>query len=147
LLSQTVGYAIRALTYLARRKGKSVLVREISEATNIPQAFLAKIINTLGRKQFVATQRGIRGGISLVREPESVSLYEICEALDDPILKSRCILGMIECSNENGCPVHHFWAQQQKEEIKFLHKTTLADIAIAQDRQERARKRKHKMGQ
>lgn len=145
MLSQTVGYAIRALSYLARMKGKPVLVREISEATTIPQAFLAKIVNTLGRKRLVSTQRGIGGGISLAREPESITLYEICEMLDDPILKSRCILGMIECSDENGCPVHHFWAQKQKEEIDFLHKTTLADIAIAQERQERARKRKHRV--
>jgi Rrf2 family protein len=121
-------------------KGKPVLVRELSKATTIPQAFLAKIINTLGRKRLVSTQRGIGGGISLAREPESITLYEICEMLDDPILKSRCILGMIECSDESGCPVHHFWAQKQKEEIDFLHKTTLADIAIAQERQERTRK-------
>ncbi len=142
MLSQTVGYAIRALSYLARMKGKPVLVRELSKATTIPQAFLAKIINTLGRKRLVSTQRGIGGGISLAREPESITLYEICEMLDDPILKSRCILGMIECSDESGCPVHHFWAQKQKEEIDFLHKTTLADIAIAQERQERTRKGK-----
>ncbi len=146
MLSQTVGYAIRALTYLARMKGKPVLVREISEATNIPQAFLAKIINTLGRKQFVMTQRGIRGGISLAPEPESVSLYDLCVALDDPILNSRCILGMPECPSENGCPVHHFWAKQLEQEIKFLHDTTLADVAMAQDRQERARKRRRKRG-
>jgi Rrf2 family protein len=127
-------------------EGKPVLVREISEATNIPQAFLAKIINTLGRKRFVTTQRGIRGGISLAPKPESVSLYDLCLALDDPLLRSRCILGMPECPNENGCPVHHFWAKQLEEEIKFLQVTTLADIAIAQNRQERARKRRSKRG-
>jgi len=141
-----VGYAIRSLTYLARMEGKPVLVREISEATNIPQAFLAKIINTLGRKGFVSTQRGIGGGISLALKPESVSLYDLCVALDDPILKSRCILGMPECPSEDGCPVHHFWAKQLEEEIKFLHHTTLADVAMAQDKQERATKRRHKRG-
>ena len=146
MLSQTTGYAIRALAYLARIKDKPVLVRDISEATNIPNAFLAKIINTLGRKRFVATQRGIRGGISLARKPESLSLYKICAALDEPLLKSRCVLGMIECSDENGCPVHHFWVKHQEEEIEFLRKTTLADIATISDRQERAKKRKHKTG-
>ncbi|MBI2485974.1 MAG: Rrf2 family transcriptional regulator [Deltaproteobacteria bacterium] len=146
MLSQTVGYAIRALAYLAQMKDKPVLVREISEATNTPHAFLAKIINTLGRKQFVVTQRGIRGGISLARKPESLSLYELCAALDDPLLKSRCILGMPECPNENGCPVHRFWAKHLEEEIKFLRETTLADIATTLDRQQRAQKRKQKAG-
>ena len=146
MLSQTVGYAIRALAYLARMKDRPVLVREISEATNIPYAFLAKIINTLGRRQFVVTQRGIRGGISLARKPESVSLYELCVALDDPLSKRRCILGMPACSDENSCPAHRFWAKHRKEEIKFLSKTTLADIAIILDRQKRAQKRKHQDG-
>ena len=87
MLSQTVGYAIRALTYLARMKDRSVLVREISDATNIPYAFLAKIVNTLGRKQFVVTQRGIRGGISLARiddvHPPSCACFRPSACRDD----------------------------------------------------------------
>jgi Rrf2 family protein len=110
-------------------KGGTLYVREISESLHIPNAFLAKIFNTLAKKQLVATQRGIRGGVSLLKAPESITLYEICEALDEPILKSRCILGLSECSDEMGCPVHHFWAKQLEREIRFLHKTTLADIA------------------
>lgn len=140
MLSCTVGYAIRALAYLVGVEGKPVLVKEISTATNIPFPFLAKIINTLGRKQFVVTQRGIRGGISLARKPESVSLYELCVELDDPLLKQSCILGMPECSDENSCPVHHFWSKQQEKAFKFLQKTTLVDIAVIADRQKRARK-------
>jgi len=147
VLSQTVGYAIRALTYLARMKDRPVLVREISEATNTPYAFLAKIINTLGRKQFVVTQRGIRGGISLARKPESITLCELCAALDDPLLNKRCILGMPDCSDKNGCPIHRFWKNHWKEEIEFLSKTTLADIATILDRQKRAQERKHKKNQ
>lgn len=129
MLSQTSGYAIRALSYLAKMKGDALYVREISESLNIPNAFLAKIFNILARKQIVATQRGIRGGVSLLKDPASLTLYEICGALDDPILKSRCILGMSECSDERGCPVHRFWSEQLEREIKFLRETTLADIA------------------
>ncbi len=144
MLSKSVGYAIRALAYLAE-KDKPILVREISTATNIPYAFLAKIINTLGRKQIVITQRGIGGGISLAQKPESVSLSELCMALDDPLFRKECVLGMSECPNETGgCPIHEFWSKQRDKEIEFLRKTTLASIVLAKKKPKQGAKEKNK---
>jgi len=129
MLSQSAAYAIRALAYLADMGEHPVLVKEISDAMNIPRAFLAKIIHTLGRKHLVMTQRGIGGGITLARKPASISLYEICAALDEPLLENWCVLGLPHCSEANPCPLHHFWKSQREKEWEFLHKTTIADVA------------------
>ncbi len=129
MLTQSVAYAIRALAYLADMGEHPVLVKEISEAMDIPQAFLAKIIHTLGRKHLVTTRRGIGGGIALARKPASICLYEICVALDEPLLENRCFLGLPRCSEANPCPLHLFWSHQREVELEFLRKTTLADVA------------------
>src|SRR5204862_496179 len=99
MLSQSVGYAATAMGRIAASGGAAVLIKSVAEDCGIPQPYLAKIINTLARKGLVSTQRGVGGGVSLTRAPQNVSLYDICIALDDPIVQTRCMLGTADCSD------------------------------------------------
>ncbi|MBY0307253.1 MAG: Rrf2 family transcriptional regulator, partial [Phycisphaerales bacterium] len=58
MMNQATGYAATALGFVAAAGGKPVLVKEIAEGTEIPNAYLAKIVNSLARKGILATQRG-----------------------------------------------------------------------------------------
>jgi len=137
MLSGAVKYAARALSYLARHPDEPLLVREVAEATGIPGPYLAKIVNTLARRGFVATQRGVGGGVTLSRDPGATSLYDLCVALDDPIVETRCLLDQAECSDERACPAHEFWKSHREVEIRFLRGTTIHEMAAFDARQER----------
>ncbi len=76
MLSQPTAYAASALAFIAATGGKPVGVKAIAEACDIPSAYLAKIINTLARKNLVTTQRGVGGGVVL-REGPRKSSYTI----------------------------------------------------------------------
>ncbi len=128
MLSQSVGYAAAALGVIAAAKGKPLLIRDIAAAADVPGPYLAKIIHILGRKGVVETQRGIGGGVVLVRKPKGLSLYDLCELLDDPVTRKRCMLSTGECSDERACPCHKFWVEHRNKEIDFLKRTTIADI-------------------
>ena len=52
MLSGAVCYAAKALAHLAANQDRSLLVREVAEATEIPGPYLAKIVNGLARKGF-----------------------------------------------------------------------------------------------
>lgn len=129
MLSQAVGYAATALGYVAAAGGKSVLVKDIAEAAEIPAPYLAKIVQSLARKGLVNTQRGIGGGVTLARPADQISLYELCVALDDPAVEQRCMLGTAACSDERACPAHRFWTGQRAKNLEFLQRTTVADVA------------------
>jgi Rrf2 family protein len=129
MLSHSAMYAIRALSCVVRAKGAPLLVREIAGTTGISASYLAKLVNTLARKGFVHTQRGVRGGVSLARVPESVTLYDVSVALDEPVTLDQCYLGIPSCSAEFPCAAHAFWKVQRRREIRFLKKTTLAEVA------------------
>lgn len=129
MLSQAAGYAVLALGYVAGNPGKSSLVKEISRSCEIPGPYLAKIVNALSRAKIVNTQRGVGGGVALARPPAEISLYEICTALDDPVILPRCMLGTAECSDQRACPAHQFWSAQRAKQTSFLRETTLFDIA------------------
>ncbi len=128
MLSQTVGYAVLALGHLAKVK-EPTFVRDIAEATAIPGPYLAKLINQLARKGLVMTQRGLRGGVVLARPAAEITLMEICEALDEPVVQKRCMLGFPQCSEEHECPAHKFWLKERAVITDFLSQTTLADVA------------------
>jgi len=129
MLSQAVGYAATALGFVAAAGGKPVLVKDIAEAADIPAPYLAKIVQSLARKGLVSTQRGIGGGVTLARPAEQITLYELCIALDDPVVVKRCMLGTAQCSDDRACPAHRFWTTQRAKQIEFLERTSIADIA------------------
>lgn len=129
MLSQSVGYAATALGYVAAAGGKAILVKEIADATNIPAPYLAKIVQTLGRAGLVTTQRGIGGGVTLARPAAEISLYDLCVAMGDPAIHTRCMLGTAECSDERSCPAHKFWTGHRDSYFEYLRQMHVADVA------------------
>lgn len=129
MLSHAAAYAATAMGYVAAAGGKAVLVKEIADASEIPAPYLAKIIQGLARKGLVVTQRGVGGGVALARSPKDITLYEVCVALDDPVVEDRCMLGLAACSDERACPAHGFWKLHKSECMAFLKRMTVADVA------------------
>jgi Rrf2 family transcriptional regulator, iron-sulfur cluster assembly transcription factor len=129
MLSQAVGYAVTAMGHIASAGGNSVLVREVADAAEIPAPYLSKIINSLARRGLVITQRGVGGGVTLAKAATEISMYDVCVALDDPIVRPACMLGTAECSDERACPAHKFWTSTRAKVIEFLQATNVADIA------------------
>ncbi len=134
MLSQSAGYAAIALGYIAGAGGKPVLVKHIAEAANIPSSYLSKIIHSLARKGLVVTQRGIGGGVTLARSATDISLYDVCAAMDEPAVQTRCFLGTAVCSDERACPAHRFWTAQRSRMIDFMKQQSVADIAAFEQR-------------
>jgi Rrf2 family protein len=127
MLSQASGYACTALAYVALLPGPA-LVKNIAKATDIPAPYLAKIVQVLAKKGFVKTQRGIGGGVALALPAEEVTLFDICDALDDPCTQTKCMMGNAQCSDERACACHEFWKVQRAQCLGFLQKTTIADL-------------------
>lgn len=148
MLSQATGYATSALACVAAMGGKPALVKDLAEACNIPHAYLAKIVNVLARREIVQTQRGVGGGVCLARPPQEITVEQVCEALDDPVLQPRCMLGNTECTEDRACPAHQFCVSHRKELGNFLKSTTIADIAAFETRRRwrSARARKPETG-
>lgn len=134
MLSQGVGYAAVALGYVASAGGKPVLVKEIAEAAEIPAPYLAKIVHALAKRGVLNTQRGVGGGVTLARPATEISLFDLCEAMDDPVVQPRCMLGTAMCSDDRACPAHKFWTSHRNKTLEFLKGTLVADIAAFEAR-------------
>lgn len=126
-LSQTTGYAIKALTCIAGDCAVSQ-IRDIADCTAVPVSYLAKVIHRLGKAGILESKRGNKGGVWLIRKPKDISLLEISEAVDGEDQFTACLLGMESCSDARACPTHTFWKIARNEIRTQLETTSLADV-------------------
>jgi Rrf2 family protein len=139
MLSSSVCYAAKALAHIVDDGSGPVPVQKIAKETQIPAPYLAKIINQLARRSLVVTQRGVGGGVTAPprRSLGSITLHDLCVALDDPVVDTRCLIGESECSDERACPAHEFWSPARERMLDFLRRTTLEEIAKFEARRAR----------
>lgn len=128
MVSPAVGYAASAMGYIACHRNGPVRVEDLAQAINAPAPYLSKVIHTLARKGFFATAKGKGGGVLLAVDPQKVTLYDLCEAMDDDIMHPKCALGTAECSDARACPAHTLQMAIRAKQLDFLKKTTVQRI-------------------
>lgn len=123
-------YAIRGIVYLASRPSDQVcLLSDIAAAVDVPQTFLAKIFQQFSKLGLVRSYRGTGGGFTLGRSPDKISLLEVVEAVEGPIIPNRCVIGEEECDRSSTCRVHPVWLVVQFQVRDILMKITLKELA------------------
>ncbi|MCM2357477.1 MAG: Rrf2 family transcriptional regulator [Geobacteraceae bacterium] len=123
-------YAIRGIIYLAQQQpGKVSLISEIAEASGAPQSFLAKIFQSFAKLGIVSSFRGTGGGFTLGRSPASITLREVVEAVEGPIIPNRCLLDGGVCDRGKDCKVHPVWRTVQTQVTQILESVTMEELA------------------
>ncbi len=123
-------YAIRGIVYLAKQSpGKVILVSEVAEATGVPQTFLAKIFQSFAKLGLVNSFRGTGGGFLLGRPAAKITLRQVVEAVEGPIIPNRCLSDEGNCGRTSECTVHPVWRRIQEEIAAILDGVTLEDLA------------------
>ena len=131
-LTREGDYAVRVLVDLAgRRPGEVVRTDDLTLVTGVPRAYLAKIIQALVRAGLVQTRQGPRGGVSLLRDPGTITLRQMVEAVEGPIRLNRCLVRAGECPRDLFCAAHPVWARIQTVLIRELEAVTAKELAGA----------------
>lgn len=126
-------YAIRGIVYLARlQPGQVALISEIAEAADVPQTFLAKILQSFAKIGIVKSFRGAGGGFTLGRPAGRITLREVVEAVEGPIMPNRCLLGAGTCERDGSCGVHPVWREVQGKVVEVLNAVTIEELAARQ---------------
>jgi Rrf2 family protein len=109
-------YAVRALAELARRGVAPVPIGEIAARRDISPQFLESLFVTLRRGGVLQSQRGVKGGYSFGRPPESVTVLEVVELLEGEVGAGAAALGPP-------------WTDIAEQVRAKLAATTIADVA------------------
>ncbi len=125
-------YASRALLSLALHGDAlgPTSVRDIAERTGLPQPYLEQILLALKGAGLVRSKRGVGGGYVLARPPEEITLSEIVNAVDGPIVAGD--FGRPHengaCEHEGQCILLAVWSEVGEHMREHLDSFTLADM-------------------
>lgn len=124
-ITRQADYALRAMLFLARlESNQRAATSQIAEDQEIPPSFLAKIISQLSIAGLIHTSRGARGGVSLTRKVEDISILDVVEAIDGPITLNECTKDPSVCTFGESCPIREVWCETQADLVKKLKDAT-----------------------
>ncbi len=127
MLSQTTEYALRAVVHLASKMPAAQTTSQISDATKVPRAYLAKVIQALVRGGILTSQRGVNGGVLLVKPLAELTMLDVVNAVD-PIKRIKtCPLGL-SSHGTRLCPLHAKLDRALADAERAFGGTSLAEI-------------------
>lgn len=98
-------YALRAAVYLAAQSGRACVNHEIAREMQVPEGYMAKVLQGMRRAGIVNSQRGLKGGFVLSRPATRITILDVVNSVD-PIPRIRqCPLGLKEHKHKL-CPLH-----------------------------------------
>lgn len=129
-LGKRADYLVRAVLHLARHHGQGRRkAADIAAEMDIPVTYLPQLLAALVRAGIADSMAGRRGGYELVRAPVEVSLLEVIEVADGPLVAAECVLRGGPCRWEEACAIHPPWARAQDAFRASLASTTFAEVA------------------
>lgn len=88
-MSRTIAYAVQAVLQLAAIESTSpVSCNHLAREGQMPERFLLQVLRSLVRGGVLKSVRGAEGGYRLARPPAEITLLDIFEAMDSPLIPS-----------------------------------------------------------
>ena len=104
MLPKTAEYALRATVWLGRSPDKAESADQLAKAIQVPRRYLHKVLQDLVKAGLVRSQSGPRGGYTLDRDPENITILDVINAVGPIERIQACPLGLE--SHTSLCPLH-----------------------------------------
>lgn len=126
-VSQTAEYALRAVVWLAQNPGSPQTTQQLADGTQVSVSYLPKVLQPLGRVGILTSQRGINGGYTLDRDPESLTLLEVVNCVDPVQRIHSCPLKLAGHAGTL-CPLHRELDNAIADIERRFGETTIATL-------------------
>jgi Rrf2 family protein len=128
-LTRRAAHGIALMKTLAKMPaGSKMTAAELAELSGVPRGFVPAIVATLHRAGLVRCLPGRSGGCYLARAPEEVSVLEVVNALDGPLIETHCVLEGRLCMETENCEVHDYWQRAHDAMRNSLEKCSLKEL-------------------
>ena len=124
-INRTVEYGLTAAVFVAQNcEDGLVMAKKISEAYDIPIEYLLQVMHQLVKFGILTSKRGPKGGFNLARPAKEITMLEIIEAIDGPVIVPMTII------EDTGT---HFAKKVEKAflNVSEAKKASLAKIKLA----------------
>jgi Rrf2 family nitric oxide-sensitive transcriptional repressor len=105
MFSQTAEYALRAMVHLAYAGQAGCSTNVLAERTQVPRAYLSKVLQSLRDAGLLESKRGVGGGIRIYKSPDKITVMAVINAVEPFQRIKSCPLGL-PSHGTNLCPLH-----------------------------------------
>jgi Rrf2 family protein len=141
-ISRGVEYALHCMLFLSdQQEVNAPSAHELAEFQGVPSAFVAKLFTKLVKAGLVRSATGARGGYTLARPANAITILQVVEAIDgtQPLfqcteVRRNCVLftGSPPAFATRGtCGINQVMRDADAAMREFLAGRTLADIGSA----------------
>src|SRR5262245_41511 len=128
-ITRLTGYGIMLLPLFARgARAPRKSARDLSREAKLPLPTVSKILKLLARHGLLEAHRGVRGGFTLSRKPDAITMSEVIGALEGPIGVTDCCAPPSDCGIEKSCIVKNNWLKINRVVLEALARITLAEM-------------------
>ncbi|MCK6477923.1 MAG: Rrf2 family transcriptional regulator [Phycisphaerales bacterium] len=126
MFSRTVEYGLRAMVCLASSAPEQLTAEEIADRARLRRGYVSKIMRNLVRAGLVQSQRGPKGGFVLARDPDSIAILDIVNAVDAVVRIDKCPMG--NPAHLRLCSLHKRLDDAIADIEQILRTTRLTDV-------------------
>jgi FeS assembly SUF system regulator len=127
-LSKLTDYATVILSHMAKDNVQVHAAIELAAATGIALPTVSKILKLLVNASVLVSTRGSKGGYTLARNPENISIAAVISAMEGPIGITECSISHQGCEQASGCGIRGNWSLINHAIQQALESVTLADM-------------------
>lgn len=126
-ISKITDYGTLLMSRMALEPARVHSASELALALGLGAPVVSKILKSLARHGLLVAVRGLRGGYSLSRPPDRISMADIVDALEEqPFGMTQCSAASGLCAREADCGVRAGWRT-----INGIVRQALEDVSVA----------------
>lgn len=131
MISKACKYGIRATVFVASKAGKGIKfnVKEIAKEIDAPEAFTAKVLQTLNKHRIITSLKGPYGGFYIEEFQLEQPVINVVNAIDGLAIFRECGLGLKQCSETHPCPMHDRFKMARETVRDVFQQTTIRQLA------------------
>lgn len=130
-LTSESDYALRIVRILALDPTARPDSTTLAETAGVPTRFAVKILHKLVGAGLICSYKGVHGGYMLAKDADKITLKDVIEVIDGPILLAKCVGDGASCAmNGDGsaCVFHHIFEDISISVAKKLSSIRISDV-------------------
>lgn len=128
-MSEMVSLALHSILIIASNDNKLVNLKNIAEEIGASEAHLSKTLQQLAKAGYIHSVRGPKGGFTLSKDADEITLLDIYESIEGPIKTAGCPMGYEKCPFKN-CILGGFPEKVSQEFKEYMMNKKISDFEL-----------------
>ena len=126
-ITKSVEYGLIAIRHINNNKNTIVSTKEIANLYYLPYELLAKILQKLCKKKYLAAIKGPNGGYKMKKQLNNISLIKFIEDIEGPVGITKCSIDL-ECEQIETCNIKSPIDKINQNIRTMLSNTSLSEL-------------------